>query len=176
MKAANARGTIGPNLDSTFRAAREQGLGDSTFVDVVAGQIRDPGQYPTEGDQESKLQANMPPNLVEGDDLADVAAFVGKYAGSDLAPPGGGASAAGGGGGGTDGKSIFAANCASCHTLAAAGSSGTIGPNLDDLKPSLGRAKQQVIHGGGAMPAFKGQLSDKQIDAVAKFVSENAGK
>jgi sulfite dehydrogenase len=173
MKAANAQGTIGPNLDATFRAAREQGLKDSTFVDVVAGQIRDPGQYPTTGDQESKLQANMPANLVEGEDLADVAAFVGKYAGTDLAAPGGGTPQTAGV---VDGKTIFSTSCASCHTLAAAGASGTVGPNLDDLKPSVDRAKQQVIHGGGAMPAFKGQLSDKQIDAVAKFVSENAGK
>ena len=169
LKAANAQGTIGPNLDATFRAAREQGLEESTFVDVVAGQIRDPGQYPTT-DQESTLQANMPANLVEGDDLADVSAFVAKYAGTDLAPPGGGASAAGS----TDGKTIFSTNCASCHTLAAAGASGTVGPNLDDLKPSLARTKQQVIHGGGSMPAFKGQLSDKQIDAVAKFVADSA--
>lgn len=173
MKAANAQGTIGPNLDATFRAAREQGLTDSTFVDVVAGQIRDPGQYPTSGDQESKLQANMPANLVEGEDLADVAAFVGKYAGTDLTPPGASGAAAGGG---TDGKSIFSTNCASCHTLAAAGATGTIGPNLDELKPALDRTKQQVIRGGGAMPAFKGKLTDKQIDAVAKFVADNAGK
>ena len=114
----------------------------------------------------------MPANLVKGDDLADVAAFVAKYAGSDLAPPGGTASAAGS----TDGKAIFSTSCASCHTLAAAGATGTIGPNLDDLKPALDRTKQQVIHGGGAMPAFKGQLTDKQIDAVAKFVSQSAGK
>jgi cbb3-type cytochrome c oxidase subunit III len=171
LKAANAQGTIGPNLDATFRAARDQGLKESTFADVVAGQIRDPGQYPTGGDDE--LQANMPPDLVEGQDLRDVAAFVARYAGSNLQAPGGGQAAAGGG---TSGKSIFTSNCASCHTLAAAGSTGTVGPNLDQLKPPFDRVKQQVIHGGGAMPAFKGRLSDKQIDAVAKFVSDSAGK
>jgi cbb3-type cytochrome c oxidase subunit III len=169
LKAANAQGTIGPNLDATFRAAREQGLKESTFADVVAGQIRDPGQYPTGGEDE--LQANMPADLVKGQDLVDVSAFVAKYAGSDLAPPGRQAS-----GGGTSGEAIFASNCASCHALAAAGASGKIGPNLDDLKPSLARTKEQVINGGGAMPAFKGQLTDKQIDAVSKFVADRAGK
>ena len=169
LKAANAQGTIGPNLDATFRAAREQGLKESAFADVVAGQIRDPGQYPTGGKDE--LQQNMPNDLVKGQDLRDVATFVAKYAGTDKAGPGGqgGASA-------TDGKSIFATNCASCHTLKAADATGTIGPNLDDLKPDFARAKKQVINGGGAMPPFKGKLTDAQIDAVARFVSQFAGK
>jgi mono/diheme cytochrome c family protein len=77
-----------------------------------------------------------------------------------------------------DGKSIFATNCASCHTLKAAGSSGTIGPNLDSLAPRLTLAivKRQVENGGAVMPAFKGKLTPKQIDAVAKYVTDNAGK
>lgn len=168
MKAANAQATIGPNLDATFRAAREQGLKESLFADVVAGQIRDPGQYPTGGTDQ--LQANMPADLVEGQDLADVATFVAKYAGTDLAPPGGQTA-----GGGTSGKAIFASNCASCHALAAAAATGTIGPNLDDLAPAVDRVKRKVVNGGGGMPAFKGRLTDKQIDAVAKFVADSAG-
>jgi cytochrome c6 len=69
------------------------------------------------------------------------------------------------------GKAVFAsAGCAACHTLKAAGSHGTVGPNLDQLKPPEERIRQQVIHGGGPMPAFKGQLSDKQIRDVAAFV------
>ncbi|MGZ4291363.1 MAG: c-type cytochrome [Gaiellaceae bacterium] len=69
------------------------------------------------------------------------------------------------------GKAVFAsAGCAACHTLKAAGATGNVGPNLDDLKPSEDRAKSQVIHGGGPMPAFKGQLSDKQIQDVAAYV------
>ena len=170
LKAANAQGTIGPNLDATFRAGRAQGLKESAFADVVAGQIRDPGEYPTGGNDE--LQANMPKDLVTGQDLNDVAAFVAKYAGTDKPPPGGQS----GGATATDGKSIFATNCASCHTLKAAGATGTVGPNLDDLKPPFPRAKKQVINGGGAMPPFKGKLSDKQIDAVARFVADSAGK
>ena len=171
LKAANAQGTIGPNLDATFRAARAQGLKESSFADIVAGQVRNPGQYPTGGKDE--LQANMPKDLVKGRDLDDVAAFVATYAGTDKAPPGGGGQAAGGG---TSGKGIFSANCASCHTLKAATATGTVGPNLDDLKPSFARAKKQVTNGGKVMPAFKGKLTNAQIDAVARFVANSAGK
>jgi mono/diheme cytochrome c family protein len=69
------------------------------------------------------------------------------------------------------GRAVFAsAGCASCHTLKAAGSKGTIGPNLDQLKPPYDRIVHQVEVGGGPMPAFKGQLSDTQIHDVAAFV------
>ena len=75
------------------------------------------------------------------------------------------------------GKAVFSnAGCSGCHTLKAAGSTGNIGPNLDQLKPSFDVVQHQVINGGGAMPAFKGQLSAKQIDDVSAFVSQNAGK
>jgi mono/diheme cytochrome c family protein len=71
----------------------------------------------------------------------------------------------------TAGKAVFAsAGCGGCHTLKAAGTSGTVGPNLDDLKPALDRIVHQVEVGGGPMPAFKGQLSDKQIQDVSAYV------
>jgi mono/diheme cytochrome c family protein len=71
----------------------------------------------------------------------------------------------------TAGKAVFAsAGCGGCHTLKAAGSTGTVGPNLDQLKPPLDRIVVQVENGGGPMPAFKGQLTDKQIQDVAAFV------
>jgi mono/diheme cytochrome c family protein len=69
------------------------------------------------------------------------------------------------------GKAVFAsAGCTGCHTLKAAGATGNIGPNLDQLKPSESAVQHQVEHGGGAMPAFKGQLSPKQIQDVAAYV------
>jgi len=74
-----------------------------------------------------------------------------------------------------DGKAIFTANCASCHTLSAAGASGQVGPNLDTLKPSESTVSSQVEKGGGGMPAFAGQLSDAEIKAVAAYVASNAG-
>jgi mono/diheme cytochrome c family protein len=78
-------------------------------------------------------------------------------------------------GGAAAGEAVFKDNCGSCHTLAAAGTSGTTGPNLDDLQPDEATVEQQVENGGGGMPAFKGQLSDDQIKAVAAYVSSNAG-
>lgn len=69
------------------------------------------------------------------------------------------------------GKSVFAsAGCTGCHTLKAAGASGTVGPNLDQLKPAEARVVLQVTNGGKIMPAFKGSLSAKQIQDVAAFV------
>jgi outer membrane protein assembly factor BamB len=74
------------------------------------------------------------------------------------------------------GKAVFEANCATCHTLADANAHGSVGPNLDDLKPNKARVQRQVTNGGAAMPAFGGRLSKQQIDAVAAYVSSVAGK
>ena len=69
------------------------------------------------------------------------------------------------------GKSVFAsAGCSGCHTLKAAGASGTVGPNLDQLKPPYARIVLQVTNGGKIMPKFGGQLSPTQIQDVAAFV------
>ena len=71
----------------------------------------------------------------------------------------------------TAGKEVFASSgCAACHTLAAAGSSGTIGPNLDELKPSHAQIVEQVTNGGGVMPPFEDELSEQEIQDVAAFV------
>jgi outer membrane protein assembly factor BamB len=74
------------------------------------------------------------------------------------------------------GMTVFDSTCASCHTLAAAGSTGTVGPNLDQLKPSDALVVHQVTNGGGGMPAFGSSLSKSQIESVALFVSSVAGK
>jgi mono/diheme cytochrome c family protein len=77
---------------------------------------------------------------------------------------------------GPDGKELFTQNCAGCHALKAAGTSGTSGPNLDDLKPSAAVVDKQVTKGGTAMPAFKGTLSAAEIKAIADYVASVAGK
>ena len=82
----------------------------------------------------------------------------------------------GGGGGGGDlaaGEEIFIANCGSCHTLEAAGTSGNIGPNLNDSSFDQGAVEEQVTQGGGGMPAFEGQLSEEEIQNVAAYVVAN---
>jgi mono/diheme cytochrome c family protein len=69
------------------------------------------------------------------------------------------------------GKQVFAsASCGGCHTLAAAGSSGTVGPNLDQAKPPRSLVVDRVTNGKGNMPSFKGRLSAQQIEDVADFV------
>lgn len=156
LSAAGSQGTTGPNLDDAFAADRKQGFKQSTIQNVVLDQIRQPSPP-------------MPKNLVTGQDAQDVAAYVASVAGQGgaaAAPPKVG----------NDGKAIFQANCASCHTLKAANASGQVGPNLDQLKPSEPIVMHQVEVGGGVMPAFKGKLTDAQIAAVAKFVSSSAGK
>jgi sulfite dehydrogenase len=148
------------------------------MADLVRGQIA----YP---------EPPMPPNIYRGQDARDVALYVAKCAGnpscgvtaetSKPAPTTTAPTTTSGGGSGPaatpDGKAVFAkAGCGGCHTLKAAGSSGNVGPDLDQLKPSEPTVEHQVEVGGGAMPAFKGRLSDAEIKAVAKFVADNAGK
>ena len=71
-----------------------------------------------------------------------------------------------------NGKAVFAsAGCGSCHTYSKAGSSGDVGPNLDDASPSFAKVVSQVTNGGGPMPSFKDQLSEQEIRDVAAFVS-----
>jgi cytochrome c553 len=71
------------------------------------------------------------------------------------------------------GKEVFlgAGGCGSCHTFADAGTSGSIGPNLDDSAPSFDLAVDRVTNGQGAMPSFEGQLTEQQIADVAAYVS-----
>ena len=77
-----------------------------------------------------------------------------------------------------EGAEVFTSNCGSCHTLAAAGTSGEVGPNLDELEPDLATVEHQVVNGGGGMPAFgkEGTLNAKEIKAVATYVSSVAGQ
>jgi len=150
---AGTHGQTGPNLDDAFGPDRKQGFKQVTIEQVVRDQIE-------------LAVPPMPKNLVTGSDADSVAAYVAQVAGTGLTAAKNS----------TNGKDIFTANCGSCHTLADAGTSGTVGPNLDQLKPPLARAKHQVEVGGGVMPAFKGTLTPAQITAVAKYVFSVAGK
>ena len=76
----------------------------------------------------------------------------------------------------TAGKEVFSsAGCGGCHTLKAAGTSGAIGPNLDNLAPEVDQVVSQVTNGGGGMPAFGGKLSGKEIQDVAAYVAASTG-
>jgi mono/diheme cytochrome c family protein len=177
LAAAGAVGTVGPNLDNSFSAVRQQGFKQSTIQQVVADQIRIPLQGINVGNLTNVTPTGtpvMPANLVTGKDLVDVSAFVARCAGNPTDPLCRGSNTKITA---TDGKTIFTeAGCGSCHTLKDAGTTGTVGPNLDQLKPSFARVVRQVTNGGAVMPAFRSKLSALQIAAVARYVSSVAGK
>jgi cbb3-type cytochrome c oxidase subunit III len=171
LAAAGANGTLGPNLDDAFAASRKQGYPESAIENVVLDQIRlgsgEVATYTT--NKKFTVQQSMPADIVTGQDAIDVAAYVASVAGTG-GPAGSPTNV------GTSGAAIFKTNCASCHTLAAAGATGTVGPDLDQLKPAMALVVHQVTNGGAIMPAFKGKLTPAQIQAVAKYVSSSAGK
>ena len=71
-----------------------------------------------------------------------------------------------------NGEMVFAsAGCGGCHTFEAAGSSASVGPNLDETSASFDEVVEQVTNGGGAMPAFGDELSEQEIRDVAAFVT-----
>jgi mono/diheme cytochrome c family protein len=86
---------------------------------------------------------------------------------------------AGCGSGSTDGggaktpRDTFAGTCGRCHTLAAADTNGTFGPNLDELKPDIARVEAAIKAGPGGMPA--GLLEGDRAAQVAAYVANSAG-
>ena len=88
----------------------------------------------------------------------------------------GGGDGGGGDGGGKSPEQQFASlGCAACHTMQAAGANGKTGPDLDELKPSVAAAEQQIAEGGGGMPGFSSRLSKAEIHALAVYVAESTG-
>ncbi len=95
---------------------------------------------------------------------------------SDSAEPPAATTTEDGGGSGTgdaaNGEQVFAsAGCGGCHTFEAAGSTGSVGPNLDDASLTFDQVVEQVTNGGGAMPAFGDDLTEQEINDVAAFVT-----
>jgi mono/diheme cytochrome c family protein len=72
------------------------------------------------------------------------------------------------------GEEVYAsAGCGGCHTLEAAGSTGNVGPNLDESQPDTELVVDRVTNGAGAMPAFGDQLDEQQIQDVAAYVVDS---
>jgi cbb3-type cytochrome c oxidase subunit III len=174
---AGTPGTIGPNLDDAFAQARTDGMTSDTFTQIVAAQIRFPIEMTSTGAPGMPAVDETLPSCEDVEDGAfcvrdqdqaveDVAAYVGAVSGTGAT----------GGEQPMDGKSIFTANCGSCHTLADAGTAGTIGPNLDTAKPPKSLVVDRVTNGQGVMPSFKDSLDAAQIEAVAEYVSAAAGR
>jgi cbb3-type cytochrome c oxidase subunit III len=147
----------GPNLDEAFAGPRSEGFDETTIRETVRHQI----DFAT---------PPMPRDIYEGAEADAVAAYVAAVAATDakVTPPPGA--------GGDDPKLLFESNCGSCHVLADAGTSGTIGPNLDQSMPSLQKAITQITNGGGGMPPFKDQLTQQQIRALAQYLVRVAGR
>jgi mono/diheme cytochrome c family protein len=169
LKAAGARGTIGPSLDAAFAASRAEDFDESAIRAVVLGQMR----YPI---------APMPPpeELFPSGEYSDeereaamdaIATYVASVAANQQAIAQAGQQA--GNASASDPKALFTSNCAGCHTFAAAGTNGKVGPNLDQISLTADRIAEQIRNGGGGMPPFQGQLTDQQIQALAKYVFEN---
>jgi mono/diheme cytochrome c family protein len=167
-------GTQGPNLDDAFHAARLAGMDSDTVSGVVKAQVENPRPA---SDNPSD---SMPADLATGQDLDDIAAYVGAVAGTGIKPP----KIPGGTGG-----QVFASNgCSGCHTLEAAHAAGTTGPNLDDNLPGMSAAeiKQSIVdpnakitpgYSAGIMPSnFGQQITPSDLDALVKFLMQYAGK
>ena len=160
---AATTGELGPNLDDAFAAARESGGFDAATVEgIVKAQVDDP--RPSNGNP----HASMPSDTAEGQDLDDIAAYLGKYAGvPGAAPPEveGGA-----------GAQVFSENgCGSC-------------PNLDEVLPgqqeaeieeSIVEPNAKIAQGYPAhvMPeTFGEKLSEEELKELVEYLAENAGK
>jgi mono/diheme cytochrome c family protein len=168
---AGTTAQTGPDLDAAFAAAREIGENSDTIEGIVKAQVESP--RPDNGNP----AVSMPAEIVTGKDLDDVAAYVGMYAGvPGAAPP----QVPGG-----PGAQVFASKgCGGCHTLAAAKSGGTVGPNLDEVLPgqSLAMIHEDVADPNkdiakgfppNVMPAtYEQTLSPKELEDLVKYLFE----
>jgi mono/diheme cytochrome c family protein len=171
---AGTTAQIGPDLDAAFASARAIGNDRDTVEGVVKAQV----EYPRENNGNSRV--SMPADIVTGQDLDDVAAYVGEWAGVPGAQP---PQVAGG-----PGAQVFANNgCEGCHAFKAAGASGVTGPNLDEQLPGETQAaveemikdpNAEIVKGypPNVMPQnYEQLLSAKEIEDLSKYLLENAG-
>lgn len=169
LTAAGTNGEVGPDLDLAFKDARSSGMDQDTFEGVVEAQIENPRSAAP-----SDTKVYMPANLVEGDDARDVAAYVASVAGvPGIKPPQFVA------------PEFFATNCGGCHALAAAGTTGTTGPNLDDnlkgmsaaeISESITDPEAKITPGfpAGVMPANYGEtLTPDQLQQLVQYLIDS---
>jgi mono/diheme cytochrome c family protein len=169
---AGTTAEVGPNLDDSFAAARSEGNDSDTIEGVVKAQV----EYPRESNGDPRV--SMPRDIVTGQDLDDVAAYVGEWAGV----PGAGPPEVEGG----PGAQVFANNgCGTCHTLKAAGSGGVTGPDLDEVLPGQSEAmihesvvnpNKEIAKGypPNVMPqTFEQTLSAKEIEELVEYLAES---
>ena len=172
---AGTTAQVGPNLDDAFAAARAAGEGGDTIEGVVESQV----QFPRPSNADPAI--SMPHDVVTGQDLDDVAAYVGQYAGvPGAAPP----QVPGG-----PGAQVFANNgCGGCHTLAAAKSGGVTGPDFNKVLPGQSAAmiKESILdpnakitpgYPANVMPQnFATIIKPTEINALVQYLIESTSK
>jgi mono/diheme cytochrome c family protein len=171
LAGAGTNAEVGPNLDLAFQASRAAGMDQDTVEGVVQAQIENPRPASPED-----TNVYMPANLVEDEDAGAVAAYVASVAGvPGIKPPEFLA------------PEFFATNCGGCHTLSAAGTTGTIDPNLDDVlsgqspaqvSESIVDPEAQIAAGfnAGVMPANYGDtLTPQQLQQLVRYLLQSAG-
>jgi mono/diheme cytochrome c family protein len=171
---AGTSAQIGPNLDDAFAAARSIGNDSDTVEGVVKAQV----EYPRENNGDPRV--SMPADIVTGQDLDDVAAYVGEWAGvPGAAPP----EVEGG-----PGAQVFANNgCGGCHTFKAAGASGVTGPPLEkslvpgdteaDVEEMIVNPNAEIAKGypPNVMPQEFGQtLTEEELKDLVQYLIENS--
>ncbi len=172
---AGTTAEVGPDLDDAFAAAREVGEDSDTIEGIVKAQV----EYPRPNNGNPAV--SMPRDVVTGQDLDDVAAYVGEWAGVPGAKP---PEVEGG-----PGAQVFANNgCGGCHTLAAAGSSGVTGPDLDEVLPGQSAEEietdivdpnKEIAKGypANVMPQEFGEtLSEEELKQLVEYLEEVAGQ
>jgi mono/diheme cytochrome c family protein len=176
LKEAGTQAEVGPDLDAAFVEARRSGSDSDTIEGIVESQISNPRFTSPDN------PAYMPANLVTGDDATDVAAYVASVAGvpgieppiPPDAPPGA--------------QVFLAQGCGSCHTLAAANATGTVGPDLDEVIPGQDakQVEQSIVDpdaqlsqgfGAGIMPTtYEQDLTPQELKDLVDFLLQSAGK
>jgi mono/diheme cytochrome c family protein len=175
LKDAGTQSTLGPDLDVAFAQARASGMDPETIAGVVKNQVENPRP------STSNPAVSMPADIVTGTELEDVASYLGTVAGNpDIKAPQLPDD---------PGAQIFAQNgCSSCHTMAAADASGTVGPDLDEAVPTLktaGAVKEAIVDPNkviapgfpeNVMPETYGQdLSPQELDQLVQFLLKYSG-
>ncbi len=169
LTAAGTQANIGPNLDYAFKASRAIGADQDTIEGVVTHQIK----YPRAADPKDTY-LYMPANLVTGDDLRDVSAYIASVAGvPGIKPPL------------FVPEEFFVSNCGGCHILGAAGTQGVTGPNLDQsmlgqspswIENAIVNPNSEVAAGyqAGVMPQNYGQvMTPAQLRQLVEYLEKS---
>jgi mono/diheme cytochrome c family protein len=170
LAAAGSAGTQGPSLDDAFAAARARGMDSDTIAGVVKAQVESPRP------STNNPSVSMPSDLASGKDLDDIAAFVGQTAGTGVKPPH------------LSSSQLFVGTCGGCHTLAAAGTAGTTGPDLDQvlgnmtkdqIKTDIVEPDKTIAKGypPGVMPGtFGTSIKPDDLTALVNYLYANTRK